>query len=151
MSAGGGTGGYKDIPLPSPSEGDDEHTLEEHIKSDIKKEREALELLNFRQDINARREYANKLYLLIKWWLIGIGILIICQGVTLDVPFLSKDYFLISFSLSDQVLITILTGTTINVLGLFLVVARYFYKSNEEIRQPSQNAGSDSSRGSQNP
>ncbi len=150
MSAGGSTGGYKDIPPPSPSEGDDEHTLEEHIKS-INKEREKLKLLNFRQDINARREYANKLYLLIKWCLIGIGILIICQGVTLDVPFLSKDYFLISFSLPDQVLITILTGTTINVLGLFLVVARYFYKSNEEIGQPSQNSGSDPSRGSQNP
>ena len=73
MSAGGGTGGYKDIPPPSPSEGDDEHTLEEQYTSDIKKEREALELLNFRQDMEARREYANKLYLLIKWWLIGIG------------------------------------------------------------------------------
>ena len=151
MSAGGSTGRYEDIPSPSPSEGDDEHNLEKRYNSDLEKEHERLKLLNFSQDINARKEYANKLYLLIKWWLVGIGILIICQGVTLDVPFLPKDYFSISFSLSDQVLITILTGTTINVLGLFLVVARYFYKSNEEIGQPSQNSESDPSRGSQNP
>lgn len=114
MSTGSGAGRYEDI--PSPSEGADKHNLEKRYNSDLQKEHERLKLLNFSQDINARKEYANKLYLLIKWWLIGIGILIICQGVTLDVPFLPKDYFSISFSLSDQVLIAILTGTTINVL-----------------------------------
>lgn len=145
MSAGGSTGRYEDIPSPLPSEGDsasdptlDEHVVEKQYTSDIKKERERLELLNFRQDMEARREYANKLYLLIRWWLIGIGILILFQGVTLDLPSLFKDYFSISFLLSDKVLIAILTGTTINVLGLFLVVARYFYKSNEDIRTSAQ-------------
>lgn len=138
MSAGRDTGGYEDIPPPS-KEGSaddptlDESALEKQYTLDLKKNREILELQNFQQDIEARSEYANKLYRLIRWWLIGIGVLILLQGLTVDVPSRFKDYLPISFSLSDKVLIAILTGTTVNILGLFLVVARYFYKSDGKI------------------
>lgn len=134
-----------DIPPPPPlkgipperetKSGQDDHRED----ADAQRRRDDLINEDYAQDIKARKEYADKLYGLIKFWLIGIGFLIVFQGFTVDFIFFStpsyslnfKDYFPISFSLSDKVLIAILTGTTINVLGLFLVVARYFYKSKD--------------------
>lgn len=132
-----------DIPPPPPPEGipPERETKSRQDDHRERAQRRRDDLINedYEQDIKARKEYADKLYGLIKYWLIGIGFLIVFQGFTVDFVFFStpsdslnfKDYFPISFSLSDKVLIAILTGTTINVLGLFLVVARYFYKSKD--------------------
>ena len=130
------------IPSPSVESSVEDASLDAQFKAKAEhyKEIRELEIANLKQDMEARREYADKLYRLIIWWLSGIGLLIVFQGFTFDFVFLAtpsvssnfKDYFPISFSLSDKVFIAILTGTTVNVLGLFLVVARYFYKSKEK-------------------
>lgn len=70
------------------------------------------------QDIKLRKKYSGKLYWLISIWLIAIFALLLLQG------FLGKTDI---FMLSDKVLITIISGTTINVLGLFAIVANYIF------------------------
>jgi hypothetical protein len=81
-------------------------------------ERGNLENQSFNQDIIARGKYTERIYNLIRCWLIGIGITIFLQGSC------SKQGF---FNLSDKVLVTLIGGTTINILGLFAIVAWYLF------------------------
>ena len=70
------------------------------------------------QDIKLRKKYSGKLYFLVSIWLAAIFLLLLLQG------FVGVHGY---FALSDKVLITIIGGTTINVLGLFAIVANYIF------------------------
>ena len=87
--------------------------LEYHEKA--KKE---VELEGLKQDIEERKIYAKHIYILVSVWLVGILILLMVQG------FFSP---LGIFNLSNSVLLAVIGGTTINVIGLFVVVARYLF------------------------
>lgn len=76
-------------------------------------------LQNIDDAIKARKEYTKKIYNLIVIWLASIFVIILAQG------FSSKDR---TFYLSNSVFITLISGTTINVLGLFVIVINYFFK-----------------------
>jgi len=97
----------------------------ENSPDDItKKEAEALdqakvklELEGIKQDQTQRKEYADRIFCLIKWWLVAILAILVLHG------FAEK----IGFKLSDKVLITLIGGTTINVLGIFAIVANYIF------------------------
>jgi hypothetical protein len=69
-------------------------------------------------DIQQRKEYANKIYRLIVWWLVAILVILILSGFGKC----------INFDISDRVLITLISGTTINVLGIFAIVANYIFR-----------------------
>lgn len=103
------------VPAETTDIPDDKTILEtraldgEERKAGIKK----LEL-----DLALRKEYSNKLYCLIRNWLIAIFVLLLIQG-----SLGTHGYF----TLSDKVLITIIGGTTLNVLGLFAIVANYIF------------------------
>lgn len=103
------------VPAETTDIPDDKTILEtraldgEERKAGIKK----LEL-----DLALRKEYSNKLYCLIRNWLIAIFVLLLIQG-----SLGTSGYF----TLSDKVLITIIGGTTLNVLGLFAIVANYIF------------------------
>lgn len=75
-----------------------------------------LHIEGLKQDIKERKDYANKIFKLISFWLVAVLVILILQGC--DCAY---------FELSDQVLITLLGGTTINVLGLFVIVASYLF------------------------
>ena len=74
------------------------------------------------QDIDQRRIYADKIYDLIVWWLIAIFALLILAGFGKC----------IGFNISDKVLITLIGGTTINVLGIFVIVANYIFRKPQQ-------------------
>ena len=85
------------------------------------KEKKRLENKGLEQDIEQRKEYAAKIYTLIVFWLVAVFILITLSGVGAAFGW---------FKLSTTVLTTIIGGTTINVLGIFYIVANYlFYRS----------------------
>jgi len=73
-----------------------------------------------RQDIEARKEYANKIFILISVWL---GCMIV---ITLLAGFGSKCGW---FKMADSVLIALITTTTASVIGLFAIVANYLFKN----------------------
>jgi hypothetical protein len=98
-----------------PPRPDDSALAEEQ---DIERKKKRAELLGLRQDINARRKFARRIFHLIIWWLVAIFLLLLMQG------FLSP--FKIFF-LSDSVLLALIGGTTANVLGIFMVVVWYLF------------------------
>ena len=114
-------------------------TADEETRQIIKgydAEEEAKELKNIsdRQNIKARKRYANKLFRLIKCWLYFVATLIFIVAV--DVSGLP-----IAFSLPEPVLIAVLTTTTVNVIGLFVFVVRYLFpkttpKTSQQIDHP---------------
>jgi len=79
-----------------------------------------LKILNdgLRQDRKERRKYAERIFLLIVGWVFAILFIIIFKGF--------GSYY--GFELSDKVLITLIGGTTISVLGIFVIVANYLFK-----------------------
>ena len=90
-----------------------------------KKEIEALTLAEKRvrirgvvQDISERKIYAKRVFVLVAVWLAGISIILLAQG------FLSPWGL---FNLSENVLLAVIGGTTVNVVGIFLIVARYLF------------------------
>ncbi|MDY7095194.1 MAG: hypothetical protein SX243_19635 [Acidobacteriota bacterium] len=86
-------------------------------KEDHQKERGALQLKLLALDLTLRRRYAGWLFLLLVVWLVGIYGLLIWMGLR--------------GPLSDAVLIAALGTTTANVIGLFIVVARYIFPNRE--------------------
>jgi len=80
---------------------------------------EKLELQNqqLRQDNSNRQLYAQRLFLLIICWFIGLFALLFFQG------FAMKKWFL----LPENVLLAAIGGSTLNVLGVFAIVVRYLF------------------------
>ncbi len=68
------------------------------------------------QDIKERERYAKNIFALISIWLIGLGFVIVWQGNENN-----------GFNLSETLMLSLVGGTTINVLGLFFVVLKYLF------------------------
>lgn len=82
--------------------------------------RNALEherLQNEQQNRADRRKYANRIYWLMVCWISSIMLTVLVNGLG----------DCIYFHVSDKVLITLISGTTINVLGVFVIVAKYLF------------------------
>jgi hypothetical protein len=74
----------------------------EHLRSDI-------------QDREERKKFATRVYYLVSFFLaISILVLVISGTSRID--------------LSDNVMITFLSTTTVNVIGIFAIVMRYLFK-----------------------
>jgi hypothetical protein len=70
------------------------------------------------QDIEMRKEYAGKAFKLIIGWIVAVFILILLGGVRIGQ---------VSFQLSEKVFLTILGGTTLNILSIFIFVMKYLF------------------------
>jgi len=92
----------------------DDKTREE--AEDLDRAQKEAELESFRQDIGARKQYANRIFILICAWLISMLVLLLLEG-----------FRICGFNIADRVLITAITGTTLNVLGIFIIVANYLF------------------------
>ena len=90
---------------------------------------ETLRTQALRDLLKDRKTYGDRVYRLIVLWLIGIGICILAQAIS--VPQITW----ISFELSDGVLIALIGGTTATVVGLFLVVIRSIFGVSETNKQ----------------
>lgn len=105
-----------------PSAPDTQTAQEEEdlIKTAYALQLKRLKILNdgLKQDRKERRKYAERIFLLIVGWVFAILFIIIFKGF--------GSYY--NFELSDKVLITLIGGTTINVLGIFIIVANYLFK-----------------------
>ena len=81
-----------------------------------------------------RFEYTDKIFKLVCGWLLCVILSVMLSG-----------FKVWSFSLSDAVLIAFITSTTINVVGLFIVVAKWMYPaSSSALKADHQNINPDS-------
>jgi hypothetical protein len=94
------------------------HVLEYREKLAGVKTREH-ELTTERQMLGLRKKYATGLFLLMIVWLVFIGKVVASSG--------TGKWCGHAFNLSDGVVIALITTTTVNVLGLFYIVAKWLF------------------------
>jgi hypothetical protein len=128
----------KVFPTPPSSEADDltAESLEEAKLNEAN-------LLNriLHHDLEARRTYGNRAFWLVVSWLGCVLMMLLLQGFfghgkaeitgsLLAVPFKITEPSV--FSLSDPVLIALISGTTISVLGIFAAVMNYLFPKRDK-------------------
>jgi hypothetical protein len=79
----------------------------------------ACELKQINDIINARKAYAEKVFKLVVFWLIAVLVILIVQGLVQTIWEKSV--------LSDHVLMALIGGTTVNVIGIFTIVANFLF------------------------
>lgn len=101
----------------------DSKTLnEEH---DLDRQQKAAFVAGIWQDIRERKKYARHIFCLISIWLAGMFVLLLLQG------FGRNSWF----NLADGVLMAAIGGTTLNVIGIFVVVARYLFPQRADTKR----------------
>jgi|SRR5579859_5764362 len=90
-------------------------------EDDLEKEHARAILRGVKQDIEERKKYARRFFILACFWLAAITVLLVLQG------FGSFWFGLMPFKLADTVLLAVIGSTTVNVLGILYVVANYLF------------------------
>lgn len=93
-----------------------------------------------RQDRTERQKYARHLFCLICTWLVGVYLILILDGINESKIRISPRNdinvenveIVAKFDLPDTVILALIGGTTINILGLFVIVANYLFNSNKK-------------------
>ena len=71
--------------------------------------------------MNLRKEYANKIYSFIIYWSVFVGAILLLQGSNYKIDKLYWD---------ASIIITLISTTFIQVVGLMLVVLKYIFPVN---------------------
>lgn len=106
--------GAKDIGSNKPDQ------MTKNALQDYDAEGKKLDNDSKRQNIEARKRYANRIFFLVSCWLACMLVVILLSGFGGYAKW---------FNLADSVLIALITTTTISVLGLFTIVVNYLFKS----------------------
>lgn len=69
--------------------------------------------------VSERKIYANKIFCLVVYWLVGIAFFLVLQG-----------FHVMGFNLADKTMLALIGGTTLNVVGIFAVVANFLFPKN---------------------
>jgi hypothetical protein len=113
---------FQELERASPSA--DSKTRRE--ERDYEQEAREARLRGLNQDIDERKKYANRTFALLCAWIALLFVVLGFQGFGART----------GFALSDKVLITLITGTTVNVIGIFLAVMNYLFPSVRGGRHP---------------
>ncbi|OOQ60922.1 hypothetical protein [Mucilaginibacter pedocola] len=84
------------------------------VDNNQKRTLESEKLKSRKQDRKERKSYAHKIFVLMCMWLFSVVIIIVASGN-------GSLYF------TDSVLIAILTTSSANVIGLFILVSKYLF------------------------
>lgn len=74
------------------------------------------ELEELKDTHTLRLKFAKSIFWVVVLWLLFVSIILVMEG-----------FWLWDFSLSDAILITILTTTSINIIGLLVIVAKWLF------------------------
>ncbi len=78
-------------------------------------------------DVRQRRDYANRLYCLAVAWLIAVLAVLTLAGFHGWHGMIRGKFYL-----SDSVLIAVVSGLTVNVLGIFITVVRHLFPRRDQ-------------------
>jgi hypothetical protein len=101
------------------SEEPDQNTLKE--EADLGKERYSTRTTGLAQDIAERKKYAKLFFRLSCAWLVAITVILMLQG------FGSLSFWKAPFNLPDSIVLAMIGSTTVNVLGILYIVAKYLF------------------------
>lgn len=102
--------------LPPPSPQSKRYSEEE-------KEFYSLRNVGLRQNIEERKKYAKWTFVLSCCWVTFVSLLLLAQG------FGSTFHF---FALTQPVLLAAIGSTTVNIVGVFLIVVRYLFRDDKD-------------------
>ncbi len=115
-------------PPPTPQQADPKLSILEKRAFEREDEKRQLQNHNYRHTVRLRRELARSIPRFVKGYLVFVGILLIGNSISLPPDSLiCRKFFCIYFELSDNVIIALLTTTTVNVIGLYVIVAKYIF------------------------
>ena len=97
-----------------------ERTKNENQDYDL--ERKKAELESLQNDIDARKKYAYRIFLMIVMWLVVILLIIVLTGRHV-------------LEISDAVLLGLIGSTTVTVASFFLAVTRYLFPSKKDVSE----------------
>ena len=103
-----------DVGSPAPVSDSDELYVQEIC--DLEAAKKELELRDLESTIEHRRKYAGRIFVFVSIWMAMVFGVILADG-----------WSLWGLDISDKVLLTLIGGTTLNVLGIFAIVANYFF------------------------
>lgn len=87
-----------------------------------------------KQDTLMRREYASKAYWFVWLWSIALIVIILLQGSTSPrIKILFIEFYPHDFNLEPNVLIALISGVTVNIVAVFVVVIRNLFPSDAKI------------------
>ena len=95
----------------------EKHALNNYGREEVEELHRFEDFRRKRQRRVQRRDYAERIFDLMVWWLLGIGGILLLQALS------SK------FHLSENVLLGLIGGTTANVLGIFYYVAKFLFRA----------------------
>ena len=104
---------------PEGNENSDQATDEivgKHVANEFHSDAKKLEeqLKDSQQNREQRKEYAGKIFYLVAGWLVSLIAIIVMAGFKW-------------LALSDAVIISLITGATVNIIGLMVIVANYLF------------------------
>ena len=82
-----------------------------------KEEKQRIQNHALSQDIQERKKYASHIFWLIVGWLVLLFVVLGFQG-----------FKFCQFDLSENVLLVLIAGTTVNILGIFVIVVNYLFR-----------------------
>ena len=91
----------------------DEIAKKEHAHYVSQKRKQELEEGEY--DLEARKTYAERIFWLVVFWIIVVLYIVVCSG------------YWYGPKLSDGVLIALITGLSVNVIGLLVIVINYLF------------------------
>lgn len=74
------------------------------------------------QDRGQRKDFANKIFNFMCWYLFGVFFIIMLNGVSIN-----------NFKVSDEVILALLGTTAVEVIGTFAIVASYLFYRKKQI------------------
>ncbi len=102
-------------PLPGAgSVSDEQKAFRDRHEQDIEDRKDARK---------QRRKYAHRIFVMCCSWVCAVFVLLMFSG------FGSYQHF--RFHLSDQVILTAIGSTTVNIIGVFLIVVRFIFHDKE--------------------
>ena len=96
--------------------GEEQDPTEEWEKDSHEWKRNQLEVEGLELDLKQRKQYAVALFIMLVFWLVSMLIVVFFQGFKTS-----------GFALTDTVLVALLSTSTVNVIGIYMVVARYIF------------------------
>src|SRR5882672_1868177 len=76
-----------------------------------------IENVGLRQNIEERKKYAHRIFVMICVWLVSVFLILILEG------FGSA----LGFNLPERVVLAVVGSTTLNVVGIFYIVTKYLF------------------------
>ncbi len=111
--------------------------LSQFGQQEIKRKLLKSQVRKYKEDVRLRREHASKAYRFVWFWSVALILILLLAGSSSspEVKFWFVEFKPAFFKLSDGVLITLISGVTVNIVAVFAIVIRNLLPSNIEMEK----------------